>query len=88
MAQGVHAPSILGRTPLHDASWGGHPDVIRSLLEYCADVVAQDEYQITQLHLTADQEKVAAAQLLLKLGAVVHVRNELGRTPRCRMKTP
>jgi ankyrin repeat protein len=53
---------------------------MRSLLEYSADLSAQDNDRDTPLPLAADQGKFTAAQLLIGCGAVVDSRNKLGQT--------
>jgi hypothetical protein len=38
------APPIGRRTPLNDASWKGHAEVVTLLLAHGADVHAKDDY--------------------------------------------
>ncbi len=72
-----------GRTPLHiglEVMCHGvsdrHLNVIRSLLEHHADVGARDSNHLTPLQLASRYGNAKAAQLLLKHGASMHVRNK------------
>ena len=69
------------RTPLHFASLGGNPDIVRLLLERGVDPEAQNDDHNTSLHVAARHGKVAAAQLLLDYGARIHTRSNDFFTP-------
>ena len=68
------------RTALHDTASGGYTDIIRLLLEYGADMDAQDNDRATPQHLAPCQGQLAATQLQLST-AQLPVRNSLGQTP-------
>jgi len=71
-------------TPLHFASWKGHPEVAAVLLEFGADIQARNEnghWGDTPLHAAAHGNQRAVAELLIDKGADVNARNAGGRTP-------
>jgi ankyrin repeat protein len=71
-----------GQTPLHLASRWGLSDVVASLLKLGADVDAQDNDKMTPLLCASGPfRSIAAAQVLLKHGANVRLRNKNGQTP-------
>jgi len=76
-----------GMTPLHTAletmrsrKSNGYCKIIQSLLQFGAEVDAQDNDQLTPLQLASRYGNVEGAQLLLEHRANVHVRNK-GQTP-------
>ncbi|XP_028175546.1 oxysterol-binding protein-related protein 1-like [Ostrinia furnacalis] len=72
--------SNLGWSPLHLASYFGHVEVVRALLEAGANVDAINDTGDTPLHkacFTGNEELVI---LLLKYKADVHIMNGEGRT--------
>jgi ankyrin repeat protein len=83
----VHVRNKNGQTPLHLAFEYHHSGIVALLLKFCADVDAQDNDDITPLLVASGQFALydacatAAAQVLLKHGASVHVRNKNGQTP-------
>ena len=81
-----------GRTPLHLASRWHHSSMVALLLKFGADIKAQDNDNMTALHLAVrgpaawgdwvdDGRSSAIAQLLLDHGASVHVRDKNNQTP-------
>lgn len=79
----VHIRDNKGFTALHDAAWKGEADVVLLLLQYGADLEAQNSDDDTPLHLAACQGKLEATRALLEhaRGAIVLLKNKLGRTP-------
>ena len=68
-------------TPLHLASEKGHVRAVRSLLECCADVTAQNKYGLTPLHLASVCGRMEVAGMLIDRGADVTAQNERGVAP-------
>lgn len=58
-----------GRTPLHVASWQGHLDMVKLLIEHGADVNAMDLDYRTPLHSCAWQGNDKVMEVLLFYGA-------------------
>jgi ankyrin repeat protein len=87
----LHADSALvtakdrdGSTPLHCASWKGHTEVVRVLIDAGADVQARNgntHWGDTPLHAAAHGNRRAVAELLLECGAPLDVKNSNGNTP-------
>jgi len=82
----VHTRNKKGRMPLHAASYRGLSGIVTLLLEFGADVDAQDNRNLTPLLLVSQSQPIyggdtKAAQLLLEHGANIHVRNENGQMP-------
>jgi ankyrin repeat protein len=79
----VDARDTDGSTPLHCATWKGHPEVVKALLAAGADVnsVNQNEHWgTTPLHAAAHANQAVIAQLLIDHGANPS-RDSEGRTP-------
>ena len=53
------APPIGRRTPLNDASWKGHAEVVTLLLAHGADVHAKDDYYGYSLSMLRSVASVA-----------------------------
>ncbi|MGV8072939.1 MAG: ankyrin repeat domain-containing protein [Syntrophobacteraceae bacterium] len=71
-----------GNTPLHFATWGGHVECVRILLEHHADVNAVNkDGPHTPLHVAATLNKMDIARLLLEAGAAVSPTDSDGFTP-------
>ena len=73
-----------GSTPLHCASWKGHPEVAALLLDHGADVNAKnqnDHWGDTPLHAAAHGNQKAVAEILIARGADIHALNQAGNTP-------
>ena len=68
-------------TPLHIASCSGHPIVIKSLLEYGAQVNVWDGKGRTPLHIASNNGDSNAVQLLLEYEADVTSQDKKGFTP-------
>lgn len=80
----VHARDSDGSTPLHCATWKGHPEVVALLLEAGADVNAQNKNEhwgTTPLHAAAHANQAAIAQMLIDHGADLHARDLTGQPP-------
>jgi len=69
----VNAKNILrlGRTPLHQAAWDGHKEIVELLITNSANVDALDRYRETPLHAAADEGHKEIAELLIANGADV-----------------
>ena len=80
----VDARDTDGSTPLHCATWKGHPEVVKALLAAGADVnsVNQNEHWgTTPLHAAAHANQAVIAQLLIDHGANPRAQDGEGRTP-------
>lgn len=66
----------MGRTPLLDAAGLGQPSVAKVLLERGASVSIKTGGGITVLHLSAQDDHVAVAQLLVKARADLEAKNK------------
>ena len=80
----LHALDTDGSTPLHCASWKGHPAVVAFLLEAGADVNAHNSnnhWGTTPLHAAAHANQAAIVQLLIDHGADVNARDMNGERP-------
>jgi hypothetical protein len=73
-----------GSTALHCATWKGHQDVVKLLINAGADVNIHnnnEHWGTTPLHAAAHANQAAIAQILLDHGADVNARDKEGRTP-------
>src|SRR6266436_552381 len=70
-----------GSVPLHLAAYFGHVEVSRLLLQYKADVNAQDNDGGTPLHDASKAGRLDVALLLLEHGANVNARDNGRKTP-------
>jgi ankyrin repeat protein len=73
-----------GSTALHCATWKGHQEVVKVLLNAGADVNAHnnnEHWGTTPLHAAAHANQAAIAQMLIENGADVNTRDKEGRTP-------
>ena len=78
----VDIKNDLGQTALHWASFKGHFDVAKLLIEAGADPDARDIYNQTSLHLIAQTGNEDIAKLLLEAGANPEIKGkELDVTP-------
>ena len=80
----LNARDSDGSTPLHCATWKGHPIVVAALLEAGADVNAvnqNEHWGTTPLHAAAHANQAEIAKMLLDHGADVKAKDVEGRTP-------
>lgn len=79
----VNGYSFDGWTPLHLASFFGHPDAARALLDAGAtvDAVSRNSLRNTPLHAAAAGKHTAVALLLLERGADPSIRDSGDYTP-------
>ena len=75
----VNAKSGYHRTPLHAASYKGHIDVVRVLLDHGANVNTTDKKKETPLSSAYRAEHLEIMRLLLEHGADVDVSSGYGR---------
>ncbi|GMP93940.1 hypothetical protein CsSME_00043569 [Camellia sinensis var. sinensis] len=73
----VHAIDYDNRTPLHVASLHGWTDVAKCLIEYGADVNAQDRWKNTPLADAEGAKKQAMIELLKSYGGLSYVSSML-----------
>ncbi|GMP93939.1 hypothetical protein CsSME_00043569 [Camellia sinensis var. sinensis] len=71
----VHAIDYDNRTPLHVASLHGWTDVAKCLIEYGADVNAQDRWKNTPLADAEGAKKQAMIELLKSYGGLSYGQN-------------
>jgi ankyrin repeat protein len=67
----VNSPDEDGRSPLHWACRGVHPQVVEALVGAGAEVNAKDVNDITPLHSLGSRGNVEAAKILIESGALV-----------------
>jgi ankyrin repeat protein len=66
---------------LHIAAWKNQPEIIGILADSGADINAADSQGQTPLHVAVQYRSVASAEKLLKLGAVLDLRDASWKTP-------
>jgi ankyrin repeat protein len=76
----VESRDPLGMTALHKATWGGHPEIVRLLLERGADVNAKDGGGQTPVGLAARWGRGDLVDILLSHGADASARDDWGYT--------
>ena len=67
-------------TPLHQASWEGHKDVVKLLLARGAEVNQTDERKRTPLHMASTRGHKWVVKVLLDKGADANLIDECGQT--------
>ena len=74
---------VMESSPLIEATFHGHEDVVVLLLEKGAGagVFDRDKHGMTSLHMTAHTGHLAIVRLLLEHGADVSARSNIGLTP-------
>ncbi|NIM99608.1 MAG: hypothetical protein GTO24_16515 [candidate division Zixibacteria bacterium] len=72
----LDASNERGSTPLHNASFGGHLEVVKFLLEKGADIEAVNGRGFTPLHFAAYRGHRDVVQLLLDKGGNINAMNE------------
>ncbi|HXM36087.1 MAG TPA: ankyrin repeat domain-containing protein [Pyrinomonadaceae bacterium] len=80
----VHARDTDASTPLHCATWKGHPEVVALLLNAGADVNAKnnnEHWGTTPLHAAAHANQATIAQMLIDHGADLNARDLTGQPP-------
>jgi len=77
----LNARNENGRTPLHIACRGDHPDIVKYLVERGAGVNARDDYQSTPLHFAAYRNLTESMKVLLTKKAEVDAQNHSEATP-------
>ena len=80
----VDARDSDGSTPLHCATWKGHPELVALLLDAGADVNARnnnEHWGTTPLHAAAHANQAAIAQMLIDHGADLKAEDLTGQSP-------
>jgi ankyrin repeat protein len=80
----TNARDTDGSTPLHCASWKGHVEVVRVLLDAGADINAKSQnehYGDTPLHAASHGNQRDVVKVLIERGANLNSKNKIGRTP-------
>jgi len=73
--------SITGDYPLHMAVSGGHMEAVSEILNWEADIEAQNRIGCTALHRAVSHNYPDLVQKLLKEGASLEAINKIGNTP-------
>ncbi|KAL3050737.1 hypothetical protein OYC64_012708 [Pagothenia borchgrevinki] len=76
-----NAADHFQRTALHKASFKGHVDVMKRLLEAGATIEKKDKLEATAVHWACRGGSLPALQLLMDQGAKVTYRDKLNSTP-------
>lgn len=77
----INLPDDGGMVPLHLAAAHCHPNIVRILLSYGADLKKQAKGGATPLHFAAQEGCQAAMELLISAGAEINDRDDSNRTP-------
>jgi ankyrin repeat protein len=76
----VNAENKWKSTPLHNAAWYQHPELVKVLIEAGADLDAKNSAKKTPLHFVA-RRNIKIAKMLIDAGADVNAEDEDGKTP-------
>jgi ankyrin repeat protein len=79
-----HSRGIRMRTPLHSAAYFGNLEVVQKLIEYGADISAEDQNGHTPLYDGSEgyhPKDCSVLRFLLERGADVNARTKQGETP-------
>jgi ankyrin repeat protein len=74
-------PKDYKETPLHQAAYKGHKEIVELFIAEGADVDAKDDKGYTPLHWAARNGHKEIAELLIAKGADVNAKADGGRTP-------
>jgi len=77
-----------GETPLHEASYRGHTDIVKELLKHKADPNIQGTWGDTPLYSASYGGHTDIVKTLLAAGADPNIQNNYGRTPLDSAKAP
>lgn len=77
----VDSRTLLAKTPLHYASWGGHTEVVKYLLERGARVDARNRISWTPLLFCASKGHFGVCRILVENNANINHCNRDGATP-------
>ena len=83
----VHGSELLeykdedGYSAIHRAAYNGHIEVIKKLIQFGANVVAQTNDKWQPLHCASKWDKVEVASMLLQNGADINAQTQGGQTP-------
>jgi ankyrin repeat protein len=69
---------VYGWTPLHEAAWKGHVEIIRLLLQNGAEVNAKNNYGYTPLHYAACNGHIDILHLLVENGVDLEAQRNYG----------
>ena len=72
---------IFGPTPLMEAAYNGHDQVVQELIRAGADVNGKSYYKQTALHLASCRGHSSVIKTLAEAGANLNVQDEWGMTP-------
>ena len=80
--KGAHVGALdrENRTPLHAASYQGHPSSIELLIHHGADINSTDNHGWTPLHFAAAGENYDALEVLIQNGSGIEAVDKTGRT--------
>ena len=77
-----NATSYIGFTALHFAALEGRTEVIKELIRHGVSIDARSRIKATALHVAAHQtDCLPAVKALVELGADIHAKGHLGKTP-------
>ncbi|MFP3025404.1 MAG: ankyrin repeat domain-containing protein, partial [Wolbachia sp.] len=77
----LEAKNRYGRTPLLNASWNGHLDVVKYLVENGANLEAKGYNGKTPLHMASLIGHLDVVKYLISKGASINAKDKDGKTP-------